>query len=243
MSFDTLLELLALGGPVVAILLLMSIYSLSIVLLKLWQFRAVRLGDRRFLQPALEAWCDGDASAAIRATEGSPNPLARALSLLMRGLEAGIDRDTLREEVSRHALRDINILRRHFRPLEVIGNTAPLLGLLGTVIGMIAAFSQLEAAGSQVDPSVLSGGIWEALLTTAVGLVVAIPAVALLNYLERCVERLQEDMQDALARVFTGPACAQLIALTRDARCGERTTESATVAASENLTRPLQHAH
>ena len=63
-----------------------------------------------------------------------------------------------------------------------------------------------ENAGSQVNPAVLSGGIWEALLTTAVGLVVAIPAVAALNYLERRVEQLHEDMQDALTRLFTQQA-------------------------------------
>ena len=205
-SLSTLLELIELGGAIVVILMLMSVYGLAIVALKLWQFRTIRLGERRFIEPAIAAWRTGDTGNANQVLEGQPNPIARAMNLVVKGSAAGIAEASLREEVARTAARDINVLRRHFRPLEVIGNTAPLLGLLGTVIGMIAAFNQLAAAGSQVDPSVLSGGIWEALLTTAVGLVVAIPAVALLNFLERSVERLHEDMQDALGRVFTSRA-------------------------------------
>lgn len=211
-NLQSLMELLELGGPVVIVLMLMSIYGLAIVALKLWQFRSIRLGDRSFIEPTIEAWRNGDTQKAGKVLSGRPNPIAQAMNIVVKGSEAGIADASIREEVARTAARDINILRRHFRPLEVIGNVAPLLGLLGTVIGMIAAFNQLEAAGSQVDPSVLSGGIWEALLTTAVGLVVAIPAVAMLNFLERSVERLHEDMQDALGRVFTSRAFAPLAA-------------------------------
>jgi biopolymer transport protein ExbB len=71
------------------------------------------------------------------------------------------------------------------------------------VLGMIEAFRQLEAAGTRVNPSLLAGGIWEALLTTAVGLAVAIPAVAALNWLERVVERTAHDMDSAITGVFT----------------------------------------
>lgn len=220
MSLSALMELLELGGPVVALLMLMSVYGLAIVVLKLWQFRTIRLGERRFVEPAMDAWRQGDTHKAAQALNGSPNPIAQAMNLVFKGSEAGVLDDSLREEVARTAARDINVLRRHFRPLEVIGNIAPLLGLLGTVIGMIAAFNQLEAAGSQVDPSVLSGGIWEALLTTAVGLVVAIPAVAMLNFLERSVERLHEDMQDTLGRVFT---CRAFNGVAKEASVNSRT--------------------
>lgn len=80
---------------------------------------------------------------------------------------------------------------------------SPLLGLLGTVLGMIEAFRQLASSGSQVDPSVLSGGIWQALLTTAAGLSVAIPVVLLHSWLERRVERCAHRMEDAVTRIFT----------------------------------------
>ena len=68
---------------------------------------------------------------------------------------------------------------------------------------MIAAFAELENAGSQVDPSILSGGIWEALLTTAAGLAVAIPTVAVLNWLERAADRTAHEMDSAVTQIFT----------------------------------------
>ena len=68
---------------------------------------------------------------------------------------------------------------------------------------MIDAFQQLEAAGSSVDPAILSGGIWVALLTTAAGLAVAIPTIILLNYLEGVAEKYKSEMEDSITRVFT----------------------------------------
>ena len=94
-------------------------------------------------------------------------------------------------------------LRSHLRPLEVIASLAPLLGLLGTVLGMIEAFRDLEQAGSQVDPAVLSGGIWQALLTTAIGLAVAMPVIVALNWLERAIDRCAHEMDSVVTRVFT----------------------------------------
>lgn len=198
-----LFDLLRLGGPVVAILVAMSVIGLAIVLLKCWQYVSVRVGKRRFIAPALEQWRDGHRDAAIARLAAERNPIADTLAVAMRGVSAGASVSIVREEAARVGARHLSQMRSYFRPLEVIGSLAPLLGLLGTVIGMITAFQELANAGSQVDPSMLSGGIWEALLTTAVGLIVAIPAVIALNWCERVVERLHEDMQDALTRFFT----------------------------------------
>jgi biopolymer transport protein ExbB len=79
-------------------------------------------------------------------------------------------------------------LETGFRLLDSVAQLAPLLGLFGTVLGMIEAFRSLQAAGSQVDPSILAGGIWVALLTTAVGLVVAMPTALILSWLEQRME-------------------------------------------------------
>ena len=88
------------------------------------------------------------------------------------------------------------------RGLEVIASLSPLLGLLGTVLGMIKAFVRLESAGTKVDPAILAGGIWEALLTTAFGLSVAIPALAAFYILEGQVENVRAQMKDASIRVL-----------------------------------------
>lgn len=203
-NLTSLIDLIALGGPVVAVLAVMSVVALAIFLLKAWQFTVARVFDRSFIEPALSAWHRGQVSAALTQLEDKRSPIAAAMGAAMTRLIKEPREDRAREEAARVGAQHLSAMRSFFRPLEVIGTLAPLLGLLGTVMGMIEAFRELEAAGSQVNPAILSGGIWEALLTTAVGLIVAIPVVAGLNWVERIVERLQEDMQDALTRVFTG---------------------------------------
>ena len=99
------------------------------------------------------------------------------------------------DQISVEGEKELRNLEFLLKPLEVISNIAPLLGLLGTVIGMINAFSKLENAGSRVDPAILAGGIWEALLTTAFGLIVAIPALAAFYWLDGRVDKTREEMR------------------------------------------------
>ncbi len=197
-------EILQAGGPVVAILLVLSVIALAIVLVKLIQFRAARLGDGRTPRDALALYRAGRAPDALALAGRSRNPVARVLVRAINGRNRrDLPEALVREEVVRYGGDLLESLRGWFRPLEVIGSLAPLLGLFGTVLGMISAFQQLEAAGNQVNPAVLSGGIWEALLTTAVGLAVAMPTIVLLNWLERRVDRLAHEMDSVVTQVFT----------------------------------------
>lgn len=197
------LELLQTGGPVVAILLVMSVIALTIVILKIWQFGSVRLGERRTAREALRLYRAGRSDEALALMADARSPVVQALAQAIRGQRRGVDESMVREEVLRFGRDVLESLRAGFRPLEVIASLAPLLGLFGTVLGMIEAFRQLEQAGSQVNPAILSGGIWEALLTTAVGLAVAIPVVVLLNWLERRVDSLAHEMDSVVTQVFT----------------------------------------
>ncbi len=197
------LELLQAGGPVVLILLATSVVATAIVFLKLWQFRAVRIGDSRVAREALRHYRAGRPAEAMTLAEKSPNPVAQTLARALRGQHRRVAEPKIREEVLRYGGDVLEVLRGWFRPLEVIASLAPLMGLFGTVLGMIEAFRQLEAAGNQVNPAILSGGIWEALLTTAVGLAVAIPVVVVLNWLERKVDRLAHEMDNVVTQVFT----------------------------------------
>ena len=196
-------ELIEAGGPVVVVLAVMSVIALAIVIVKLWQFGAVRMGDRRPAREALALYREGRAGEAMDRIERRRNPAAQALARALRGNLRGIDETKVREEVVRYGNDVLTSLRSGLRPLETIGSLAPLLGLFGTVLGMIEAFRQLEQAGNQVNPAILSGGIWQALLTTAVGLAVAIPVVILATWLERRVDRLAHDMDDIVTQVFT----------------------------------------
>ncbi|BEH15554.1 MotA/TolQ/ExbB proton channel family protein [Marinobacter shengliensis] len=197
------LALLDTGGPVVALLLMMSVVALTVVLVKLFQFQRARLWQRKPAQRALALWQQGKVEGALNTADASANPTAQTLARAIRGQRRQLPEVAVREEVLRYGSDALFQLRRGLRPLEVIGSLAPLLGLLGTVLGMISAFQQLEAAGNKVNPAILSGGIWEALLTTAVGLCVAIPVVALLNWLERRVDHLAHEMDNLVTQVFT----------------------------------------
>ncbi len=201
---ERLTTLLDDGGPVLTLLAVLSVFTLALILIKVWQFAAARLYDRRTFNDALAAWRAGQTQEALQRLDQSKHLGAEPLAVAMRGrLESPDDQERVREEVTRLASGRLEQLRAYLRGLEAIGVLSPLLGLLGTVLGMIEAFRQLEAAGSQVDPSMLSGGIWEALLTTAAGLALAIPAVAALTWLERIVERFRHRVEDAVTQVFT----------------------------------------
>jgi biopolymer transport protein ExbB len=186
-------EAVALGGPVVAVLGVVSMVALTLVLAKLWQFASLGVGRHGAIRRALAEADAGAPGAARAALAQSPSHLAPALA---RALRAGDDaaRPRLQAETDASFAR----LESGFRLLDSIAQLAPLLGLFGTVLGMIEAFQALQAAGATVDPSALAGGIWVALLTTAVGLGVAMPASLCLTYLESRVSAERVFAEEAL---------------------------------------------
>ena len=200
------MEWLRLGGPAMAVLLAMSVAGLTIVIVKLWEFWELRIGRRDFVPRALEAWHRGNADQALAMLGTEPSPLAEVMGAAIVGKRNRELSDAeVREQVQALAVNRLDQARGLFRALEVIAHLGPLLGLLGTTLGMITAFRNLQAAGDRVNPAILSGGIWQALLCTAAGLVVAVMAIAALAWLERKVERLHIDMESALAGVFNRP--------------------------------------
>ncbi len=200
-------EILQAGGPVVIALIIMSILGLAVLLLKLWQFFILKLERRDFIEKAINAWLTRDLDKLSAILANSKNPIARVLETATHVCcQNNPDLSLAREEVLRVATLEMARVRSHLRIIEVIAALSPLLGLFGTVLGMIEAFHRLEQAGTAVDPSVLSGGIWEALLTTAAGLAVAIPAIIALNWLEHRIDKFKLAMEDAMTRVFTSQA-------------------------------------
>lgn len=170
------------GGPVVVILMGVAVLTLAVVLYKLWQFAAAGVGRHAALSQAITAWDAGDRAGAQAALERSTSYLAPVVTMAM---ESGSSATTRLQAEAEHLFAR---LERGFRLLDSVAQLAPLLGLFGTVLGMIEAFQALQDAGAQVDPSILAGGIWVALLTTAVGLVVAMPTALALSWLEGRME-------------------------------------------------------
>lgn len=215
---DALRGILALGGPVVAILLVMSVMTLAVTLYKLWQFSASGVGRHRVLSEALSAWDLGDRRLARTRLVQSRSYLAPLVGSAMEspdqpGLEGRLDAE---------AGLALAGLERGFRLLDTIAQLAPLLGLFGTVLGMIEAFQSLQQAGSAVDPSLLAGGIWVALITTAVGLAVAMPTSMILAWFES---------RTARERVFADKAMRTVLAPGHDLTAKTAATQPETTPA------------
>lgn len=163
------MDLILSGGWVLWLLILLSIYSLATIGWLLLQSRSTVLNNTH-----------------LSTVESSPHPVLAALSAVAG--EPGFTHESLQERLSAEAYAHLTAFRQTMRPLEVIAAAAPLIGLLGTVLGMIEAFATLSQVEGQIDPSLLADGIWQALLTTAAGLIVAIPALVSWHYLDKRVE-------------------------------------------------------
>lgn len=185
------------------VLLAMSVLAVTIILLKFFQFLRSGLRRLNFVEPALAALRENNHNKALSVLQQQRSPVAHVMECAIRcGADPTMSTRDVEAEVSRVGSAQIRSLESWLRGLSSIAHLSPLLGLLGTVTGMIVAFMSLEAAGSRVDPSILSGGIWEALLTTAFGLTVAIPAMAAFYYLEGEVDRVRASMKDVSIRVL-----------------------------------------
>ncbi|WP_170370176.1 MotA/TolQ/ExbB proton channel family protein [Ruegeria arenilitoris] len=196
--FNALGQILALGGPVVAILLVMSILTVAVSIYKLWQFAACGVGRHRVLSQALAAWDAGDHDTARERLAASSSYLAPIVGAAMSAPDtAGLD-----ERLDAEAGLALARLERGFRLLDTVAQLAPLLGLFGTVLGMIEAFQSLQTAGAGVDPSLLAGGIWVALVTTAVGLAVAMPTSMVLSWFESRTARERVFADKALRTIL-----------------------------------------
>lgn len=190
-----LLKLILKGGPVMIILLIMSIISLAIILLKIYQFYKSDIYNSNKVIPIFKLLKDNKIVQAQELLNTIIHPSSEIiLSIIDNKQLSNEDRENEVSIIGEKQIRNLEFL---LKPLELIANIAPLLGLLGTVIGMITAFSKLENAGSKVDPAILAGGIWEALLTTAFGLIVAIPALGAFYWLDGKVDKVREDMRHA----------------------------------------------
>jgi biopolymer transport protein ExbB len=200
--FSVFSDLVAAGGVVVIMLMVASVVGVAVCLIKAAQQWAVRAVFGANLDQAVEFAVKQDFAQARLLLGQRNNPrrglISNAMDLMADQHWSG---DKLRDELSRLALRTLDQLSSYLRVLEVIAITAPLIGLFGTVLGMIEAFKAMEMAGSQVNPAVLSGGIWKALLTTAVGLAVAIPANLMNTWFERRNEKLAAVLSDDIGQL------------------------------------------
>ncbi len=189
------------GGPIVWLLLVLSLFSLMLICVKTLSLRGV-LGGEANRAAAFNQWASGDKTAAMRTLETGTTPADRVTLTAMEGLTANKPRAVLTGDLEWRGNAEVATMNRHIRILELIAMISPLLGLLGTVLGMIQSFQELALAEGAANASLLAAGIWQALLTTAAGLLVAIPAAVAANLLSEKVERAAGHIESAVGQLF-----------------------------------------
>src|SRR4030067_1621684 len=190
------LALLQKGGITVVVLALLSVLSIAITLERAWAFNrfARALGDS--FSSIRDAMKEGGLQAVSHLCRAKPSPLSE---VLLSGLSrSGRSKDEVNEAMELAGRRELLKLEKSLGILGTIGSTAPFIGLFGTVLGIIRAFHDLAIAEG-AGPSVVADGIAEALIATAAGLFVAVPAVIAYNYFTRKVNSLSLDIETSAA--------------------------------------------
>ncbi len=201
---EEVLGFLSEGGVVIWLIALLAVLTLTVIiwcLLRL-SMSGVWTGGHK-TEKAIRHWRAGEVDAAVQtvAHRRSIRATVAHTAFVNLSIPAYTEQHAL-SEVERVAKRKLAETRAGLKFLELIATIAPLLGLLGTVLGMIAAFQAMQDAGVRSDPADLAGGIWEALLTTAAGMAVAIPATMAVSWLESQIDRLRLDLEDVATRIF-----------------------------------------
>jgi len=201
----SLLAMLGQAGWTMVPLYACSVLALGITGHKALEFRRHRVGDISLLA-AVVPFLDGGKADALEAhCAGHGGPMGRAMATAARA--ARMHPARAEHAVGRAIDAEVERYRAWVDTLGWIGQIAPLFGLLGTVLGMVELFTTMEVGGGAVDPALLSGGIWKALLTTAAGLVVSIPTLGAHLWLTRRLQALDRALEDG-----TGLVLDQLLA-------------------------------
>jgi len=217
-DLESLFELVVAGGPMMIPIGLCSIVAVAYSVERWLRFRPGLLGSKRFGRDVVAAVREGGVERGLAQARSKKSPLARILALaLERADEPFLDREKM---VGDFASNEIKRLGNNLRPLLLVWLIAPLLGLLGTVWGMIEAFGEIAGSAGLGRPELLASGIYQALTTTAAGLAVSIPAVVAYHHLRgrldafgRRVEDTARDLDAALrerdAELVPAPVAAR----------------------------------
>lgn len=196
----TIIDLFARGGPMMWPLLICSILTVAILVERGLAFGRIGGSAARFLDEVRDAVRRRKIGEALAICDRTPGPLAAMVRAGLSRHEQG--REAVRDAIEEAGAREIPRLERHVATLGTIAQIAPLFGLLGTTVGLLQCFhvTQARAAALQpVGPADLAQGIWQALLTTAAGLAIAIPAIVGYHYFARRVQQLVWDFRVAAA--------------------------------------------
>lgn len=199
--------LLANGGPVIWLLLLMSAVAVVVFVERVLHYHRAQINSVEFLSGIRNVMKRDNVVEALSICDATPGPVARLVKTAVLNRDRG--REGIRESLEEAGLIEVPRLEDKLNLLATIAQIAPLVGLLGTVLGFMQMFQKLQAAGGFATPADLAEGMWKALICMAAGLAVAIPAYAAYNYLVNRVNSIVVDMEKASSEILnlvTAPA-------------------------------------
>lgn len=189
-----MLQFLSKGGVLVIPILMCSAIAFAIFLERVIRYAKLQNRGAGLAESVAGLLIQNNVAEAVKVAEHSNSPMGRILTRAIDVKDG--DRELLETVIINATDEEVRSLSTYIQMLATIGNIAPLLGLLGTVIGMIKAFMIIQQMGGKVNAAVLAGGIWEAMLTTALGLAVALPTMVAHSYLTARVDRYEAQLQD-----------------------------------------------
>ena len=192
------------GGIIFTSLFVLSIVTVTIVTLKIFEIYFLKKLDFSNFYSLIIADKNNNINDVKQGfIDTLPKSKRRIILSLIDLISSNNSKIDIEKEVDSLKNKEFKQIYSLLPSLEVISQVSPLVGLLGTVIGMIDSFNELELGGSLVDPSILAGGIWTALLTTAMGLIVAIPALVSHYFLEKKINDLFDDFEILISKLST----------------------------------------
>jgi len=187
------------GGFLMWPLLLCSILGFAIIADRFWALAWTHLNFRLFLKKLKIHLRSSQACQKPSFLSSRPASASLMTELYYAYLYQPVEKRT--EALRREGLQHLDELGSRLRLLSAIAQVAPLLGLLGTVTGLVAAFYQLQNLGGQAQPMDLAGGIWEALITTVVGLSIGIPSLLAYQYIQAKIDRRAHEMTQVVSQL------------------------------------------
>lgn len=188
-------KLLTLGGPMAWILVFASSVALAVFLERMLHYHRAQINSNEFLNGVRNVLKRENAVEALSICDATPGPVARLVKAAVLNRDRG--RDGVREALEEAGMQEVPKLEEKLNVIATIAQIAPLMGLLGTALGFIEVFETMEREGQYAHASLLAGGVWKALIATALGLAVAIPSYMGYNYLVSRVNQIVLDMERA----------------------------------------------
>ncbi len=188
------------GGPMIWLILATSAVAMAVFLERLLQYHREQINSTEFLNGVRNVLKRDNVVEALAICDATPGPVARLVKVAILNRDRG--RDGVREALEDAGSLEVPRLEEKLNLLATVAQIAPLMGLLGTVMGFINVFQELQDAGLAAHVGQLSKGIWPALICTAAGLAVSIPSYAGYNYLVGRVNAIVVDMEQVSTEVL-----------------------------------------